>query len=189
MMRLLRNGETTSWRVAAGATGEAIRESAGTRSREQAERNARKEEAEADPTRVDHAQPCRATVRYAIRMFLEDEEARGLEHSSRKESRTLFERQFLPFCEAHPFASPAFPQEIPQWPFVDKRPIPSSTLAAARRSRTERTMPHRVLFAAGVFLFCGLLHRGPVFSVLLGDNSGHLLRATPECILKYRFDV
>ncbi|MGC1363842.1 MAG: tyrosine-type recombinase/integrase [Silvibacterium sp.] len=36
-------------------------------------------------------------------MFLEDEEARGLEHSSRKKSRTLFERQFLPFCEARKF--------------------------------------------------------------------------------------
>jgi hypothetical protein len=36
-------------------------------------------------------------------MFLEDEEAHGLEHSSRKKSRTLFERQFLPFCEARKF--------------------------------------------------------------------------------------
>jgi site-specific recombinase XerD len=36
-------------------------------------------------------------------MFLEDEEARGLEYSSRKKSRTLFERQFLPFCEARKF--------------------------------------------------------------------------------------
>jgi hypothetical protein len=66
---------------------------------EQAERNARKKEAEADPTRVDQAQPRRSTVKDAIRMFLEDEEARGLEHSSRKKSRTLFERQFLPFVK------------------------------------------------------------------------------------------
>ncbi len=36
-------------------------------------------------------------------MCLEDEEARGLEHSSRKKSRTLLERQFLPFCEARKF--------------------------------------------------------------------------------------
>jgi hypothetical protein len=79
--------------------GEAVRESAGTRSWEQAERNARKKEAEADPTRVEQAQPRRATIKDAIRMFLEDEEARGLEHSSRKKSRTLFERQFLPFCD------------------------------------------------------------------------------------------
>jgi len=83
--------------------GEAIRESGGTRSWEQAERNARKKEAEADPTCVEQAQPRRATVKDAIRMFLEDEEARGLEHSSRKKSRTLFERQFLPFCEARKF--------------------------------------------------------------------------------------
>lgn len=60
-------------------------------------------EADADPTRVDEVQPRRATVKDEIRMFLEDEEARGLEHSSRKKSRTLFERQFLPFCEARKF--------------------------------------------------------------------------------------
>jgi hypothetical protein len=83
--------------------GQPIRESAGSRSWEQAERNARKKEAEADPTRVDQVQPRRATVKDAIRTFLEDEEARGLEHSSRKKSRTLFERQFLPFCEARKF--------------------------------------------------------------------------------------
>ena len=64
---------------------------------------ARKKEAEADPTRVDQPQPRRTTIKDAIRMFLEDEEARGLEHSSRKKSRTLFERQFLPFCEARKF--------------------------------------------------------------------------------------
>ena len=59
--------------------GEAIRESAGTRSWEQAERNARKKEAEADPTRVDEIQPRRATVKEAVLMCLEDEEARGRE--------------------------------------------------------------------------------------------------------------
>jgi len=83
--------------------GETVRESAGTRSWEQAERNARKKEVEADPTRVDQVQPRRETVKEAIRMCLEDEEARGLEHSSRKKSRTLLERQFLPFCEARKF--------------------------------------------------------------------------------------
>jgi hypothetical protein len=80
--------------------GETIRESAGTRSWAQAERNARKKEAEADPTRIDQIQPRRATVKDAVRMCLEDEEARGLELSSRKKSRTLLKRQFLPFCEA-----------------------------------------------------------------------------------------
>jgi site-specific recombinase XerD len=34
---------------------------------------------------------------------LKDEEARGLEHSSRTKSRTILERQFLPFCEARKF--------------------------------------------------------------------------------------
>ena len=83
--------------------GKPIRVSAGTRSWEQAERNARKKEAEADPTRIDQVQVRRATVKDAIRTCLEDEEARGLEHSSRKKSRTLLECQFLPFCEARKF--------------------------------------------------------------------------------------
>src|ERR1700679_1881396 len=83
--------------------GEAVPEPAGRRSWEQAERNARKKEAEADPTRVDQIQPRRATVKEAVRMCLEDEEALGLELSSRKKSRTLLKRQFLPFCEARKF--------------------------------------------------------------------------------------
>ena len=83
--------------------GASVREPAGTRSWEQAEKNARKKEVEADPTRVDQMQRQRATLKDAIRMCLEDEEARGLEHSSRKKSRTLLERQFLPFCEARKF--------------------------------------------------------------------------------------
>ncbi len=83
--------------------GLALRESAKTRSWEQAERFARKMEADADPTRADQPQVRRATLQDAVRMFLEDEEARGLEESSRKKSRTLLERQFVPFCEARKF--------------------------------------------------------------------------------------
>jgi integrase len=83
--------------------GALVRESAQTRSWEQADRFARKMEADTDPTRVDQPKPRRATVKDAVRMFLEDEEARGLEHSSRKKSRTLLERQFFPFCESRKF--------------------------------------------------------------------------------------
>jgi len=85
--------------------GTVIRESAGTRSWEQAERKARKKEADADPTREDDqaTEQRRVTVKQAVEAFLTDEEARGLEASSRKKSRTLFERQFLPWCEAHKF--------------------------------------------------------------------------------------
>jgi len=83
--------------------GATVRESAGTRSWEQAERVARQKEAEADPTRVDEQKTRRTSVKDAIRMCLEDEEARGLEVSSRKKSRTILERQFLPFCEARKF--------------------------------------------------------------------------------------
>jgi len=76
--------------------GETIRESAGTRSWEQAERNARKKEAEADPTRIDQVKPRQATVKDAIRMCLEDEEARGLEHSSRKNPARFWSASSFP---------------------------------------------------------------------------------------------
>jgi hypothetical protein len=55
------------------------RESAKTRSWEQAEYFARKMETDADPTVIDSVQPRRATVAEAVRMFLGNEEARGLE--------------------------------------------------------------------------------------------------------------
>jgi hypothetical protein len=80
-----------------------VRESAKTRSWEQAERLARKMEADADPTRTERIQPRRVTVEDAVSMCLEDEEARGLELSSRKKSRTILEKQFLPFCEQRKF--------------------------------------------------------------------------------------
>jgi integrase len=80
--------------------GAVVRESAKTRSWEQAERLARKMEADTDPTRSYQSRSGRISVRQAVQMFLADEEARGLEPSSRKKSRTLFERQFLPWCDA-----------------------------------------------------------------------------------------
>jgi hypothetical protein len=64
--------------------GKVVRESAKTRSWEQAERVARKMEEDADPTTADQAKPCRVTVAEAVQMFLKDEEARGLEAVSRK---------------------------------------------------------------------------------------------------------
>ncbi len=82
--------------------GEAVRESAKTRSWEQAERKAREREAAADPNgQTPKLQ--RATVREAVELFLKDEEARGLEPVSRKKSRTLLDRQFRPWCEARKF--------------------------------------------------------------------------------------
>ena len=80
-----------------------LREAAGTRSWEQAERIARKKETEADPARVDEVQPRRVTVKEAVRLCLEDVEALGLEHSSRKKLRPLLELQRLPFCKAQKF--------------------------------------------------------------------------------------
>jgi len=80
--------------------GEPVRKSAKTRSWEKAERRAREMEAEADPTAAEQAKPPRTTVREAVEMFLNDEEARSLVASSRKKSKTLFERQFQPWCEA-----------------------------------------------------------------------------------------
>ena len=80
--------------------GTVVRQSAKTRSWGRAEQKARKMEAEADPAAPDRVSPRRVTVKEAVRMFLEDEEARGLQASSRKKSRTLFERQFQPWCKA-----------------------------------------------------------------------------------------
>lgn len=80
--------------------GVVVRESAKTRSWEQAERNARQMEAEADPTAAEQSKPRRVAVCEAVEMFLKDEEARGLQVVSRKKSKTLLERQFRPWCEA-----------------------------------------------------------------------------------------
>lgn len=80
--------------------GVVVRESAKTRSWEQAERNARQMEAEADPTSAEQSKPRRVAVYEAVEMFLKDEEARGLQVVSRKKSKTLLERQFRPWCEA-----------------------------------------------------------------------------------------
>jgi integrase/recombinase XerD len=78
--------------------GVAIRQSAKTRSWEHAERQARRMEADIDP--MASGKPRRVTVREAVEMFLSDEAARGLKPVSRKKSKTLFERQFRPWCEA-----------------------------------------------------------------------------------------
>ena len=80
--------------------GQPARKSAKTRSWEKAEHRAREMEAEADPASANEIKPRRTSVREAVEMFLNDEEARGLEASSRKKSKTLFERQFRPWCEA-----------------------------------------------------------------------------------------
>src|SRR5260370_17253623 len=71
--------------------GVAIRESAKTRSWEQAERNARQMESEADPTAGEQSKPRRVTVGEAVEMFLNYDEARGLESPSPNKSTTLFD--------------------------------------------------------------------------------------------------
>jgi hypothetical protein len=78
------------------ANGVAVRESAKTRSWEQAERRARQMEADADPTVAHALKPHRITVQEAVETFLNDEEARVLKSVSRRKSKTLFERQFRP---------------------------------------------------------------------------------------------
>jgi hypothetical protein len=53
-------------------------------------------EAEADPTLAMSAKPPRVTVREAVEMFLNDEEARGLEEVSRRKSKTCSSANFSP---------------------------------------------------------------------------------------------
>jgi hypothetical protein len=57
--------------------GDAVRESAKTRSWEQAERKARERELAADPNAPTPAKPQRATVKDAVELFIKDEQARG----------------------------------------------------------------------------------------------------------------
>jgi len=66
--------------------GVAVRESAKTRSWEQAERRARQMEADADPTVTHALKPRRITVQEAVETFLNDEAARGLKSVSRRKS-------------------------------------------------------------------------------------------------------
>jgi integrase len=74
-----------------------LRQSAQTRSWEQAERKAHLIEEAADPTR--QRQPTPATIAGAIEAFLADEKGRNLSKETTKQSKTLFEKQLLPWAK------------------------------------------------------------------------------------------
>lgn len=75
-----------------------IRESARTRSWEQAEKNARTMENAADLSKPQP--PPRITIEEAVRQFLTDEESRHLAKTTTAQSKTLFERQLLPWAKS-----------------------------------------------------------------------------------------
>jgi integrase len=81
------------------ANGRSLRTSAKTRSWEQAEKLARKLEAETDPLREDPARTTPTTIREIVELFLDDQVARGLETSSQKKYRTVLKNQFLTWTE------------------------------------------------------------------------------------------
>lgn len=78
--------------------GEILRQAAGTRSWEQAERQARQKETESDPTRAEPA-PCAIPLRDAVRLFVDDQRARGLGPETTRKYRGLLERAFLSWAE------------------------------------------------------------------------------------------
>jgi integrase/recombinase XerD len=81
-------------------TGKFIRVSAKTRSWENAERNARIMELNAEPAHKSPPEPSlRITIQEAVRDFLQDEKARQLAKTSTCQSKTLFERQLLQWAK------------------------------------------------------------------------------------------
>jgi len=80
--------------------GEKIRRSAQTGNWENAEKLARKLEADVDSDRTKVESQQEVTLREPIQTFLDDQLARGLAKESRKKYRTLLERQFLVWAEA-----------------------------------------------------------------------------------------
>jgi hypothetical protein len=84
------------------ANGRSFRTSAKTRSWEQAEKYARRLEAENDPLREDEARSAApSTIREAVQLFLDDQAARGLESTSQKKYRTVLKNQLLVWMEQH----------------------------------------------------------------------------------------
>jgi integrase/recombinase XerD len=77
--------------------GKRTRQSAQTRSWEQAERKARLIEEAADPAK--QCQPIPTTIANAVEAFLADEKGRNLSKETTKQSKTLFEKQFLPWAK------------------------------------------------------------------------------------------
>jgi len=77
--------------------GKRVRQSAGTRSWEQAERKARLIEDAGDPSKV--LTPAAMTITDAVGAYLGDEKSRNLSKETTKQSRTLFEKHFLSWAK------------------------------------------------------------------------------------------
>jgi integrase/recombinase XerD len=77
--------------------GERVRQSAKTRSWEHAERNARLLEDASDPAKPP--QPKVMTIADAVNVFMADEKGRSLSKETTKQSKTLFEKQLLPWAK------------------------------------------------------------------------------------------
>jgi integrase len=79
------------------ANGKRARQSAGTRSWEQAERKARLIEDAGDPSKV--LTPAAVTITGAVEAYLSDEKSRNLSKETTKQSKTLFEKHFLSWAK------------------------------------------------------------------------------------------
>jgi integrase/recombinase XerD len=81
--------------------GQQIRRTARTSNWENAEKLARKLEADVDSDRTKSQSRREFTLRQAVQTFLGDQKARGLAKESQKKYRTLLERQLQPWADAH----------------------------------------------------------------------------------------
>src|SRR4029077_9021185 len=81
--------------------GARVRHSARTRSWETAERKARLMNDSADPT--NPKTPAVTTIRHAVEALIADEAGRNLSKETTKQSKTLFENQFLPWAKLQGF--------------------------------------------------------------------------------------
>ena len=77
--------------------GKRTRQSANTRSWEQAEHKARLMEEASDPTKL--SQPVVTTIAKAVEAFMADEQGRNLSKETTKQTKTLFEKQLLPWAK------------------------------------------------------------------------------------------
>ncbi|MFL6312988.1 MAG: tyrosine-type recombinase/integrase [Terriglobales bacterium] len=82
-------------------SGQFIRESAGTRSWETAERKVRLIDFQSDPLRPSAPESdCRISIEKAVKDFLADEQGRKLANTSTCQSKTLLEKQLLPWAQS-----------------------------------------------------------------------------------------
>ncbi len=117
-----------------------VRESARTRSWEQAERKARAMDAAADPAKPQPAP--RVTIEHAVREYLADERSRHLAKTTTAQSQTLFEKQLLPWARAQ------------GWMYLDELTTPELVRFRASWKNNDLTTQRKHHRLTGFLAFC-----------------------------------